>query len=94
MPVQGWAYKEDIGIESVRLVIDSARIIPVNYGISRPDVVSVMNVTSDPNAPRLGFYDELNTFALSEGAHEIAVELTDKRGVVSAFGERTVYIDN
>ncbi len=94
VPVQGWAYKEDIGIESVRLVIDSARIIPVNYGISRPDVVSVMNVTSDPNAPRLGFYDELNTFALSEGTHEIAVELTDKRGVVSAFGERTVYIDN
>ena len=43
--VSGWAYNEDIGIDSVELIIDGAVVGRTNYGMSRPDVVTAMDLS-------------------------------------------------
>lgn len=92
--IEGWAYKEDIGIRAIRLLLDGAEIAVLNYGLSRPDVVEVMAVTSDPNAPNLGFSYQLDTRSLANGEHTLAIRLEDSRGVTSSYGERPVWISN
>ena len=94
VPVTGWAFKEDLGIESVELMLDGTMITPLPYGIARADVVTVMNVNSDPNAPRLGFSAQLDTRSLRNGTYTLSLRLRDMRGVESAYGSRSVTINN
>ncbi|MEZ5491625.1 MAG: glycosyltransferase family 39 protein [Gammaproteobacteria bacterium] len=92
--MEGWAYQEDIGIQSVSLLLNDEEIASVDYGISRPDVVDVMAVESDPNAPDLGFSYELDTRPYPNGRYRLALKLTDNRGVTTIYGERPVFIVN
>jgi 4-amino-4-deoxy-L-arabinose transferase-like glycosyltransferase len=92
--IQGWAYNEDTGLNAVHLLIDGEPAIELNYGISRPDVVEVMTVQSDPNAPNLGYIGEFDTRAFSNGAHQLAIRLTDSNGIETVYGRRRVYIAN
>jgi len=92
--IQGWAYNEDIGLASVHLLIDGQSVADLQYGIARPDVVEIMQVDSDPNAPNLGYAGELDTRELSDGDHQLAIRLTDSNGVETIFGQRRIFIAN
>lgn len=92
--IEGWAYKEDIGIESVALLLDGKQVAVLDYGLSRPDVVRVMEVKTDPNAPNLGYALELDTSQFANGSHTLAIRLTDSLGVQDTYGERRIRIEN
>ena len=92
--VSGWAYNEDIGVDSVHLLIDGRRIARADYGINREDVVRVMGVSSDPDRPRLGFAVPLDTRTLSDGEHSLSIEITNRQGHTSDYGLRKVRIAN
>ena len=92
--MEGWAYKEDIGIESIVLLMDGKPVDEVNYGVTRPDVVEVMGVKTDPNAPSLGFSYEIDTLAFANGEHSLAIRLLDKKGVSTVYGQRIVSVKN
>lgn len=92
--MEGWAYKEDIGIDSISLLIDENFIAEVNYGITRFDVAEAMNVKTDPNSPNLGFNYELDTTNLANGKHLLEIQLIDERGGSGLYGRRVVTIKN
>ena len=92
--VQGWAYNEDIGLQSIHLLIDRVQVSQLEYGISRPDVIDVMAVQSDPNAPNVGYVGEFDTRAYSNGEYRLAIRLTDNRGVTTDYGERSITLAN
>lgn len=92
--VEGWAYKEDIGLDSIYLLVDGKPVDTVDYGASRPDVVEVMDVKTDPNAPALGFSYELDTSPFANGEHTLAIQLIDEKGVSTLYGERVVRVNN
>ena len=92
--VEGWAYKEDIGINSIYLLMDGKPVGEVSYGATRRDVVEVMDVKTDPNSPNLGFSYELDTLALANGEHTLEIQLVDEKGVVTLYGERLVKVNN
>lgn len=94
MDVRGWAYNEDIGVAAVRLLLDDSLIGAADYGINRPDVVDAMQVKTDPNAPRLGFSYQLNTLNQPNGEHRLAIEIVDRQGRVTSYGERSITIIN
>lgn len=93
-PVAGWAYKEDIGIAEVNLLLDGELVAAIEYDISRPDVVQIRSVKTDPNSPRLGFGHELDTSLLSNGEHILEIQLIDEKGVSTLYGERAVTVSN
>ena len=92
--VNGWAFNEDIGIESITLLIDSEAIGRVDYGGSRPDVVEVMQVRSDPNSPNIGYNYNFDSNLLGNGLHRLEIEIENRRGIKQRFGERTIEVNN
>lgn len=92
--IEGWAYKEDIGIDSISLLLDGIFVAEVNYGIARIDVAEAMNVRTDPNSPNLGYSYELETRNFANGEHILEIQLMDERGEASLYGRRTVTIEN
>ena len=92
--VNGWAFNEDIGIESITLLIDSEAIGQVDYGGSRPDVVEVMQVRSDPNSPNIGYNYNFDSNLLGNGLHRLEIEIENRRGIKQRFGERTIEVNN
>ncbi|MEX2470390.1 MAG: glycosyltransferase family 39 protein [Pseudohongiellaceae bacterium] len=94
MIVAGWAYSEDIGVRSVRVLVDGEPRQAGGYGVMRPDVVAVQEVESDPNVPAVGFHTELDTRQLDNGPHSISVEITNAQGSVLHYGERSVFVNN
>jgi len=94
VPIAGWAFNEDIGIESVHLILDNTRVAQLDYGSQRPDVVEAMQVQSDPEAPALGFNGSLDTRKFPNGRHTLKLEIINNKGMVIYYGERTVRIAN
>jgi 4-amino-4-deoxy-L-arabinose transferase-like glycosyltransferase len=92
--ISGWAFNEDIGIDKVDLVINDSTVASAQYGISREDVVTAMSVATDPNAPALGFSITLDSSQLQNGSVELAIDLTNKQGIKTRYGERSVVIEN
>ncbi len=92
--VNGWAYNEDIGIESINLLIDGERVGQVDYGGSRPDVVEVKQVRSDPNKPNIGYNYSFDSNLFENGKHRLQIEIRNRLGITQLYGQRTVEISN
>lgn len=92
--VNGWAFNEDVGIESITLLIDNEALGLVDYGGSRPDVVEVMQVLSDPNRPNIGYDTSFDSTRLGNGPHQIEIEIRNRLGIIQRYGERIIEIDN
>ena len=92
--IEGWAYLEDTGIESISLLIEGVEVRVLNYGISRPDVVAAMSVKTDPNSPRLGFSYEFDSTTMPNGSYSLAIRIIDKNGGSSNYGARQITVRN
>jgi hypothetical protein len=92
--IAGWAYVEDIGIESISLLIEGVEVGVLSYGISRPDVAAAMSVKTDPNSPRLGFSYEFDTATMPNGSYSLAIRITDKKGQSSNYRARQISVEN
>jgi 4-amino-4-deoxy-L-arabinose transferase-like glycosyltransferase len=92
--IGGWAYLEDIGIESISLLIEGVEVGLLSYGISRPDVVATMSVKTDPNSPRLGFSYGFDTTTMPNGSYSLAIRIIDKNGGSNNYGARQISVEN
>jgi hypothetical protein len=92
--VNGWAFNEDIGIDSITLLIDRESLGLVDYGGNRPDVVDVMQVMSDPNSPNIGYNYRFDSNQLDNGSHQLEIQTRNHLGITQRFGERTVEVNN
>lgn len=90
----GWVFNEGVGVKDLYLLIDDTRVSQLEYGISRPDVVDVMKVSSDPNRPNLGFDFWLDTTKFENGNAEVALEIINNVGERQIYGIRNVTILN
>jgi 4-amino-4-deoxy-L-arabinose transferase-like glycosyltransferase len=92
--IQGWAFNEDIGIESIALLIDGKDVGTVHYGINRPDVVAAMAVETDPNSPLLGFSYDFDTTTIANSRYTLEIRIVDKQGASTNFGARQITVNN
>lgn len=92
--LEGWAYSEDVGIESIAMLMNGVAVGSLNYGIERPDVVEAMAVNTDPNLPRLGFNYDFDTTSLSNGNYTLEIRMRSNQGVTTTYGARQVKLIN
>ncbi|MFK7864889.1 MAG: glycosyltransferase family 39 protein [Pseudohongiellaceae bacterium] len=90
----GWVFNEGVGVEELYLLVDGQRFAKLDYGVSRPDVVEVMQVQSDPNRPNLGFDYLLDTTAFENGSVVVSLEIINSVGERQITGTREVTINN
>ena len=77
VPVSGWAFDDDQGIESIWAVVDGEWRSQVRYGLPEPGVKKLFSDSTDPGHPDVGF---ATTLALPPGAHTLAIELRSRDG--------------
>lgn len=94
LTVAGWSYSEDLGIETVELMLNGETVHPLHYGVPRPDVASSQGVMSDPNRPNLGFTGTLDSLNVANGTYTLSVRLRNRAGEARDYGERQIVIDN
>ena len=92
--VQGWAFNENLGIESVQITLNEEFVTSANYGLERIDVVSAMQVENEPNIPNLGFRAELDTASFKNGKYELELILINSQGISTKYGKRSIEIKN
>lgn len=92
--VNGWAFNEDIGIDSITLLIDSEAVGRADYGGGRADVVEVMQVQSDPNRPNIGYNYRFDTNQIDNGSHQLEIEIKNHLGISQRYGGRTIEVNN
>lgn len=93
MAFQGWAVDID-GVDSVEIFVDGQSIGFAAFGVgSRPGVLATFPGYPDAAEPvwRLSDFDTTN---LSEGDHQVQVEITDDRGATTMIGEVTFTVNN
>ncbi|HYM60047.1 MAG TPA: Ig-like domain-containing protein [Thermoanaerobaculia bacterium] len=90
-PVVGWALDTD-GIGRIDVLIDNGIVQSALYGDERPDVA---NTFPDlPSAAFSGFIANVDTTRIQDGVHQLTVRATDRVGLSSVIGRRTVQIFN
>ena len=89
LKVHGWAAC-GLGIESVKVSIDSRRPVDIEYGLSRPDVGGLL--VDYPDARHCGFAGVCAIDDLSVGLHRLEVKAIARSGA-SARVVRTFQVD-
>jgi len=92
--VSGWAFNEDLGVRAVAVLVDGKLIGNAYYGIPRPDVAEVMNVTTDPGRPNLGFEYQFDSRSVPDGYVTVSLMIENQAGERQIYGERPVKINN
>jgi len=90
-PVTGWAL-DDEAIAYVEIMVDGLAMGNAVTGVHRPDIGS--RFPSNPDAEFSGFVRMLNTTALNNGIHVLAVRVVDNQGASRVIGRRFVQTFN
>ncbi|MDP1932339.1 MAG: glycosyltransferase family 39 protein [Gammaproteobacteria bacterium] len=92
LTVSGWVINEGLGVDFIEVLIDGVPVGAANYGTPRPDVVTAMKVTSDPNAPNLGFEFSIDSESMPIGRAELSLRTRGVSGETQDFGTREINI--
>jgi 4-amino-4-deoxy-L-arabinose transferase-like glycosyltransferase len=96
--VEGWAFKEGVGIARVEVLLDGEPFADARYGVPRPEVVGFWakwseKGSSDPQQPNLGFRAEIDLGARPSGIYRLALRLHGHDGSVEDWPERIVRLE-
>lgn len=94
--ISGWAVAQDVGIESVTILIDNRTIVEAELGGNRRDVLDALptQTSSDPNSPNLGFDAIVDSKNYSNGQHTLAIQLRSNSGATTLYGQRKISFQN
>jgi len=90
-PVTGWALDDEF-VDFVEIMVDGLAMGNAVTGVHRPDIGH--RFPTDPNAEYSGFVRMLNTTALNNGIHVLAVRVVDNEGASRVIGRRFVQTFN
>jgi 4-amino-4-deoxy-L-arabinose transferase-like glycosyltransferase len=80
--VEGWAFKEGVGIAAVDVLVDGRPVTRARYGLPMSNVAEYWQVSRDPNLPRVGFRADIDASALPPGPHWLQLRLHGADGSV------------
>lgn len=66
----------------------------MDYAGSRPDVVAVRKVITDPNQPNIGYNYSFDSTQIQNGHHRLEIEISNRPGITQLYGERNIEIKN
>lgn len=92
LQIEGWAFKEGVGLAKVEVLLDGEIIGEVEYGIDSPGVADFWRTSNDPQHPRVGFRGELDLGAVAPGRHWLGLRLHGNDGSVEDWPEQPVQV--
>ena len=95
--VQGWAFKDGVGLSRVEVLIDGKPVAHVEYGLERPEVVGFWSKwrdggSTDPQQPKVGFRAEIDLGKRPPGTYWLGLRLHGRDGSVEDWPEQVVRV--
>ncbi len=88
--VQGWAFKDGIGLERVEVMLDGRPIADLDYGLDRTGLAAFWRISNDPHHPRVGFGGRVELGDVAIGRHWLGLRLHGSDGSVEEWPEQPV----
>jgi hypothetical protein len=89
--VSGWAVDFE-GVAAVLVYVDGNLVQIAQLGLPRPDIIS--DYPSYPPNPAPGWWTYVDTTQLSNGVHELEVQVVDENDVYSFIGKESFTVAN
>ena len=90
--VEGWAFKDGVGLQSVEVLLDGKVVGKADYGQPSPGTAAYWKLSNDPNHPNVGFRANVDTASISPGRHWLGLRLHGADGSVEDWVEQPVVI--
>ncbi|WCE04533.1 glycosyltransferase family 39 protein [Pseudoxanthomonas sp. JBR18] len=92
LTVQGWAFKDGVGLKGVEVLIDRKVVAQARYGLPDPGVAVYWKISTDPHHPDVGFRAQVDVSGLRAGRHWMGLRLHGQDGSVEDWSEQPVDI--
>ncbi|MCC7250071.1 MAG: glycosyltransferase family 39 protein [Lysobacter sp.] len=95
--VEGWAFKDGVGLRRVEALVDGRPVADARYGIAKPDVQGFWSTwreggSTDPHQPNVGFRVEVDLSDSPPGEYRLALRLHGEDGAIEDWPERIVVL--
>lgn len=90
--IEGWAFKDGVGIERVDVLLDGRPLARAEYGVRSPGVAKYWKISTDPRHPDVGFRARLDVSAATPGVHWLGLRLHGRDGSVENWSEQPIVI--
>ena len=90
--VQGWAFKDGIGLEKVEVTLDGRVLGPADYGAPSPGTAVFWKISTDPGHPNVGFNARVKVGDIAPGWHWLGLRLHGRDGSVEDWPEQPVRV--
>jgi 4-amino-4-deoxy-L-arabinose transferase-like glycosyltransferase len=93
--LQGWAFKDGVGLSRVDVLVDGHLVATADYGIERPEVAAFWNKwrdggSADPQQPKVGFRAEIDLGDRPAGTYWLGLRLYGRDGSVEDWPQQAV----
>lgn len=92
LDVQGWAFKDGVGLTRVELLVDGRSVGDAKYGRTF-DIRAAWPETSDPHHPQVGFDAQVDVAGLTPGRHWLGLRLYGEDGSVEQWTEQPFVVE-
>ena len=90
--VQGWAFKDGIGLDRVEVMLDGQVLALADYGSPNPGASVYWKISTDPNHPNVGFSARVKAGHVTPGRHWLGLRLHGRDGSIEEWPEQPVRI--
>ena len=90
--VQGWAFKDGVGLDRVEVTLDGRVLATADYGSPNPRAAEYWKISTDPNHPDVGFSAQVKAGDVAPGRHWLGLRLHGRDGSVEQWSEQPVRI--
>ena len=95
--LQGWAFKDGVGLARVEVLVDGQPVTDAHYGIERPEVAGFWakwrdGGSTDPRQPKVGFRAEIDLGTRAPGTYGLVLRLHGRDGSIEDWPEQAVVL--
>ncbi len=95
--LQGWAFKDGVGLARVEVLVDGQPVADADYGIARPEVAGFWikwrdGGSTDPQQPKVGFRAQIDLGTRMPGTYWLRLRMHGRDGSVEDWPEQRVVL--
>ena len=88
--VEGWAFKDGVGLDAVEVTLDGRRVAQAEYGLRSPGTAAYWKISTDPQHPRVGFRARIDASSFAPGRHWLGLRLHGRDGSNEEWSQQAV----
>jgi 4-amino-4-deoxy-L-arabinose transferase-like glycosyltransferase len=92
LQVDGWAFKDGVGLARVEVLLDGRPVGDLAYGQRNTGVAAFWKISTDPSHPLVGMTGRIDLGPVAPGMHWLGLRLHGRDGSVEDWAEQPVRV--